>query len=464
MQQRAAISGFNSITGLKIVTNSVTEFSQRFFKTRIAAVALFIFPYFAAYGFETHSAKPEQIRNATLVEIQQLFDLAILKPNRIRLVADITIATAAWTDDQVAAELSNQNAVMAERDKKLNPKVRQDLFNARSNAIVQSHSDIKLFRAQEWYSGKLYRFDYSNSSSKESSSFTTNEHGFTETFVNIDDPAFSEYVSFSVDHHLRSALLSKDPRRRYQTHSLWQVLGIDPPAALPLIIALVDYRFVTNGVSDPHNLTRLRVDPLKAESLRSGYNPVWKLAAIDELHSGKQVTHFRLEGKCPDADAESPTHVSLIKADYWIAHYSGNSVCVNIEITNITRRTFLSSTREEFDSRGLPHVWKTSTIEKNSSRSERRVKYLEIEKSPTFEDSVVFAPAFPGNYSVSDITSGTGVLIQNPYLDLKTGTGSPQPTQKSTVKKTIIFGLLLFIAITPTLIFFFNRKRVGQAE
>jgi hypothetical protein len=48
----------------------------------------------------------------------------------------------------------------------------------------------------------------------------------------------------------------------------------------------------------------------------------------------------------------------------------------------------------------------------------RKVVFKRIDLNPIFTDKEVFAPVFPPDYIVSDVSSGTGVMLQNPHPEI----------------------------------------------
>jgi DNA-binding transcriptional regulator of glucitol operon len=87
-------------------------------------------------------------------------------------------------------------------------------------------------------------------------------------------------------------------------------------------------------------------------------------------------------------------------------------------MTNYLSGNSYESTRGEFDDKGFAHVWRWTRVD-NGVATERVVTFKEIDLTPSFSDESVFAPAFPTNYFVSDMTlPGTAVLLQNPSPDL----------------------------------------------
>ena len=63
-------------------------------------------------------------------------------------------------------------------------------------------------------------------------------------------------------------------------------------------------------------------------------------------------------------------------------------------------------------------MWTVSKVNADSSSETKRVVFKLIEMNSTFVDKEVFAPNFPSDYIVSDVTSGTSVILQNPHPEI----------------------------------------------
>ena len=97
---------------------------------------------------------------------------------------------------------------------------------------------------------------------------------YRNSFVNIDDPALSPYRSYSVDHYLRDAQLSRT--MLYGKNELWRALGLEPELAFPLLVALADSKSGPQGrrATDADS-NILRISRSKAELIHNGSHPVW---------------------------------------------------------------------------------------------------------------------------------------------------------------------------------------------
>lgn len=393
-------------------------------------------------------------------ETRQLFNLALVKPQRIRLVADVELTETPWTKEQISAELKLQNQFMQDKERWLSQNRQSEIQILRSNAIVRSHSGIRVLHVQEWYSGKHYRLDQTDEAVVTGKFLQSHQNGFHDTFVNIQDVAFSPYGSFSINHELHSALVSRDPNRRYHSHDLWRAMGLDVAVQIPLILALVDIHSVNtnqiHSVGSDDDLSRLRIDLWKLERIHNGSDPFWHLHATAESLEGIPVTRFTLAGKCPTPESSVP--MSLIDATYWVAQVFGKTVCVQARLTNLTDHSSLLAKREDFDSKGFPRLWKTSTLKQNSPVSERSVHFKEIDLNPTFNDIEVFSPAFPTNYSVSDITSGTGVLLQNPHPEIPVARTSTLPSRRAFA----LAALALAVVVPPALVCWVRARKQNR--
>ena len=361
-------------------------------------------------------------RPASINEIKGLFDLATLHPKRTRFAAEVTITEPPRTKEQIAEELKLQNKVMEERDRVFR-KQATGIQTVRSNTIVEESSGRRVFHVQEWYSGNKYRLDRTEKATINAAFLKAFPEGYRDTYVEIHDPQFSPYESFSVNHQLRDAQLTKDPKVHYAPYRLWQCLGMSERVRVPLTMALVDKQSmkpVAPGVERDESL--LKPDSWKMESIHNGSNPNWRLEAFDGQLGGTPVTCFKLRGRCLDVWSP-PLDISTIRTSgfpqievsYWIAQKSGRNVCLQAMLTNITQHTAFFSKLDEVDEHGYPRIWETKALENGSLTKGLRVAFKRIDDSPQFSDEEVFSPVFPTNYIVSDVTSGEAVILRNPH-------------------------------------------------
>ena len=103
------------------------------------------------------------------------------------------------------------------------------------------------------------------------------------------------------------------------------------------------------------------------------------------------------------------------QADVWIGQVLGKAVCFQESVTNLTQHTATISKRGRFDDNGRPILWIVSKVNADSTFETRNVAFKRIEVNPAFTDEKAFAPVFPPDYIVSDVSSGTGVILQNPH-------------------------------------------------
>ncbi len=159
-------------------------------------------------------------RPASLDELQMLFDLATVGPQRLRVVADIVSTEPKWSEEQVAAEIRSQDEMFPDLGRSSDANQR-----ARTNAVARSHSGTRILHVQEWYSGPHYRLDQTDEGAV-SEQYLTNHLGtYRESYIDIDDPTLSPYRSYCADHQLRSALLSKTTL--YGKNDLWHAMGLE---------------------------------------------------------------------------------------------------------------------------------------------------------------------------------------------------------------------------------------------
>lgn len=353
------------------------------------------------------NASAAESRPASLDEIQALFDLATVGPQKLRMVADITSYEPKWTEEQIAAEINQQNERF--RDLAQLPEATQ---RERTNAIARSHSGRRILHVQEWYSAGYYRQDQTDEGMVSEQYLQAHAGVFRNSYVNINDPVLSPYRSFFVDHQLRNAQLSKT--MLYAKNDLWRALGLEGEVAFPLLVALLDTKSAPQGrpFTDAE-LSMLKINPSKAKLLHNGLHPTSRLEATTE--DGR--TRFILRGRFVSPDgisAGTPDGMSDLEFSYEVRRVGQRSVCLEASFTNHTGYSSFISKRAGFDVHGFPRVWKRTTIKPGSPPKQIDVAIKEVELNPNFKDEEVFSPTFPTNYIVSDVTSGQAVVLQKP--------------------------------------------------
>jgi RNA polymerase sigma factor (sigma-70 family) len=370
-----------------------------------------------------HEQKVNPSRPASLVEIKQLFDLATAtKPDRCRFEADIELSTPPYTTEQVKAELVEIENFMRDANAHLKPQQKAVWEIVQSNAIVKARSGKRIQHVREWESGNYYRLDVNDEGMGTEKFMRTHPNEYFQTYVNIPNAPFSPYASYEVQRELRDALLFKQTTRQYSQYNLWQAMNMNRDVAELVVTSLINpTNMLKPFVSD---FTGLKLDASRAQQLHEQTNLtnsilVLRLEAMDEKLEGKAVTRFTLKesfamprGILPDY--KPPT----FQAEIWVGQISGKAVCLQDGFTNLTEHTATLSQREKYDRAVFPTVLTTTTIKDDASIEKQRVLFNHIEINPSFTDEDAFAPVFPTNYTVSDLTSGKGVLLQNPHPEI----------------------------------------------
>ena len=367
------------------------------------------------HGREVHPSRP-----ASLLEIQQLFELATAtKPQHCRFEADIELTTPPYTKEQVKASLAQIENFMQDRNRDLNQQQKIDWEIAQSNAIVKANSGKRIQHVREWYSGNYYRLDITDEAMGTEKFMRTHPSEYLETYVNIPDSPFSSYATYSVNHELHDAMLFKQKEQRHHQYNLWQALEMDQQVAEILIIPLINLRDTNNLKLRPFDFSKMKMDFTRAQQLHDQTDSSWRLEATDEKLGGRAVTRFNLKGSpALPPGLKSSFKFDTFQAEIWIGQISGKTVCLQEMATNLTRHTSTISERGKYDGDGSPTVWTTTTMKADSSCEKQRVIFKHIETNPSFTDEEAFAPVFPPDYTVSDVTSGTGVLLQNPHPEI----------------------------------------------
>jgi hypothetical protein len=356
-------------------------------------------------------------------------------------VANITTYEPKWSQEQVARAIEQQNEHFP--DMKRLPEAEQ---RDRTNAIAKSHSGIRILHVQEWYSGNLYRLDQTDEGMV-SQQYLTNHLGtYKDSFVDIDDPAFSPYRSFTVNRQLRDIQLSKITL--WAKNDLWRALGLDQEVVLPLSVAFVDPKSLPKGHGTDADLGNFKLDPAKAERIHNGSDPLWHLEAIT---GGEQENQTRFI-----MSAIKPNPLSDQKFAYVVRWIGQRAVCLEASVTNYTTHSSFISTREDFDSQGFPRVWKRTTIIPDSSVKQVDVAFKEVDLNATFDDKQIFLPTFPTNYIVSDVTSGNAKILQNPQ---HAKIAQPE-TNATSVKRMIILCVMGLLTLVGSALLFHNARNL----
>jgi hypothetical protein len=406
--------------------------------SKIMSIVVLVATLFFLFLFP--EAQAADSRPASLEEIRVLFDLATVGPTRMRVAADIMFTEPKWSEDEIAAEIKKQNEVYPDLGRLAEPQQRE-----RTNAISRSHRGTRVVHVQEWYSAEHYRLDQTDEGIVPERYLKDHPGSYRNTYVNICDPALSPYSSFSADHHLHSAQLSKT--KLYGKNDLWRALGLDAEVSFPLLVALADSKSGPQGRRPTDtDLSMLKINPAKAELIHSNSHPIWHLEVLTHSDRNSDM-RFMLRGRTMSlVEPYEQSDMELVYAVKWVGQ---RFVCVEASLTNNTSHNVFSSKREDFDVRGFPRKWKRTTMKPGLPANHIDVTFKEIELNPALKDEDVFSPLFPTNYVVEDITSGQAVVLQRPQTTLKI----IQPlARRSPVKRTIILSLFGILSVVMVVI------------
>jgi RNA polymerase sigma factor (sigma-70 family) len=375
-------------------------------------------------NLHAHAASPP--RAASMAEIEQLFVLAhAVKPQHCRFEADIELITPPYTKAQIEATLADIENVMRDRYARMTPQQKADLELFQSNAIVKANSGKRIQHVREWYSGNYYRLDINDEGMGTERFMRTHPNEYFMTYVKIPNSPFSPYSSYQVERELRDAMLFKQ-ETPWSQNDLWRALQMNKEVAGVVLLSLINLRDTNNFILHPFDYRNLKMDSTRAQQLHDQTDSSWRLEVTDEKVSGIAATRFSLKGGLASPPGlKSPFKFDTFQADVWLGQISGKTVCLQEMVTNLTQmvtnlaqHTSTISKREKYDSEGFPTVWVTTTTKAGSSFETKRVVFKRIEMNPAFTDEEAFAPVFPPDYTVSDVSSGTGVLLQNPHPEI----------------------------------------------
>src|ERR1017187_1247078 len=193
-------------------------------------------------------------RPASILEIKELFDVAIARPDRCRFIAELLQTEPPATKAEIAGEVALQKEYMAKKgEPPMSPALHQEVVLARSNAIVQAKSGFRGQHVEEYYSGIYSRMNITDEATVMPSFLRSNRSSYHDSYVNIHNPEFSPYASFTANHELHSAMLTKESDRYYRMSDLWRAVTIDQPLELPLVFALGDLKSLATNRLDGSN-------------------------------------------------------------------------------------------------------------------------------------------------------------------------------------------------------------------
>jgi len=332
-------------------------------------------------------------------------------PHKVYVKASIALTTAGTTADQVGMHLGQINELMRRQDELVDRAggSQKALAAARSNVIASAGSGFRQFTVEEWYSGSSYRLD-------------RQEHAITSllSFVNINDRRLSEYLSYLADHQLKSANVSKNAQFQFARHELWRAAGLDEPLIGVIMSAFVDYKSIDISLAtspfDFRYLKKLAIDPGRTERIRTFKDPLWRLDVRDTQFEERAAKLFTLSGDY--SDPYEPNPLSKIEATLLVSTIGTNAVCLEATLTNRSHKTSFRSLRNNHDSNGVPTSWLTITLDRNGIVTTNTATISWFQTDSAFNETNIFAPVFPKEYTVSDVTSGSGVLIQNSQSEL----------------------------------------------
>jgi len=358
-------------------------------------------------------------RPASLVEIQQIYDLAAAtKPDRCRFVADIEVTTPPYTTGQVSAELARIKNFMRDANASLNSQQIAEWEINQSNAIVKAQSGKRIQHVREWFSGNYNRLDITDEAMGTERFMRTHPNEYFETWVNIPDSPLSPYASYHIQRELRDVVLFKQTGERFGQFNLWQALKMDREVA-GLFVVSVSMRDTNNQKRARFDYGGMKMDPAKVQELHAQTNSNWRLEATDEALDGKVATHFTLKWSfTPPPGIHSDYKPDIFQGEMWVGQISGKPVCLQELVTNLTRHTSTVVRREKYNADGFPAVWTKTKFKADASFEKQRVTFRQIETNSTFTDEEAFAPVFPLDYIVSDGSSGRNVILQNPHPEI----------------------------------------------
>ncbi len=378
-------------------------------------------------------------------------------PTRLRILAEVEEREPPWTEVQVREALRREEKDLEENDRPLSQGERSELRTVRLNGIRANHSGTRRFRLQEWLSGRLYRLDQTDHAVISAQDLEKMDASFHETFVNIDDPGFSDVSSFTANHQLKSAMLSKRQDSKYARADLWAAGSLDGVFARLLGFTLVDINsLMTNVNLSPYNeFTGAQMDMEKLDALLSGKTAGLSVLSEEISENGMPMIRLAYTAKVPSLTSAG---TNAVQASFYLARTNQRVVCVKAQYDDLTFNTSYFCRREAFDSNGFPRFWYFRSVDRSGAYLEKTVRIVELDWAPVLADAVIFAPRFPSDYLVSDVSSGIGVVVQDPHPERKIGAIGPPP--RVTWLRVSYVLLIAALLMAPIIVLVARRKQV----
>ena len=339
--------------------------------TLAAAVGMGIYAVMQARNAHAEAAPS---RPATLLEIQELFDLATAaKPDRCRFEADIEVTTPPYSTEQVKTTLAGIENFMRDANARLQPQQKAAWEVDQSNAIVKAHSGKRIQHVREWYSGNYYRLDINDEGMGEERFMSTHPNEYFQTWVNIPNSPFSPYASYQIQRELHDMVLYQQKAERFHQYNLWQALKMNQEVASLFVGSLINLHD-TNHLKRPFfDYRGLKMDVSRAQQLHARTNStnsflISRLDATDENLDGKAVTHFTLKWSFTlPPGIKSDYKPDTLQGEMWVGQLAGKVVCLQELMTNLTQHASTVVKRQKYDGDGFPVVWTTTKISADSS-------------------------------------------------------------------------------------------------
>jgi len=412
-----------------------------------------------AVGFFCFSTVFQSAIAATDSDIQAVTKLYqyVTKPiPSLKIEAYIETHEDAWSEDRVRAFISDKHL------ENMVPKEAPD-YSERLKRLVdlnilelkKEHSGTNLTRVREWISSKMYRSDQLADEGILTNSFKGSSNVLYST-ADFYSGIFSGLKSWRANGNLESASISS-AEIHYTNEKLWQAYTIESEFGFILLGLLKndDRRPVSDDEMWPNGSFHGYASRMSEANLRKyldGKHPKLDLTVAQESLNGSPCVVIRIAAR----------GAPLNGYEYYM-DWPDQKRLLKIVKQNVSPQTQLAITRSNFDAEGCPKYWITEGMV-GTNKIFRKITIVKSEIEPNLNLTNVFGPTFPKNYIVSDVTSGTGVILQWPE-------GKPRPTsfadapiafakeQNISREKIRILIILSLLATSWTVIIIFYKKR-----
>ncbi|MCF7762656.1 MAG: hypothetical protein K9N62_03195 [Verrucomicrobia bacterium] len=376
------------------------------------------------FGCRTAESAP---RLPTREELADLFRAAVKPPPRkvrLRVIDELNEPPA--PEAEIESLLREIMGDLIQRRPSRTASEIEELRRVNLKSLRDFRDGHRVYDSEIWRSGPLYKItetQYSASASNLLAGIPDGEPVSKYTFANLDDPGFSEYVTYTVNHLAESATVSKNPKHRVALHEFWNARGMEPELAADLILAMADISTVKGLTRD--RFDEIAIDPVKIDRLVRGIDQRLRVMVSGKRYQNHAVHQFDFVGVAP-SPAERGRFAEKIQTalggrSSWLLSqgiartplelfteertYQAKATYI-VDSTNYHRlykatvevtvpKISYVSERKEFNEEDFPRFWTITKETPEKSFETHRLQFLEVDLQGRFDDRDVFALSAP---------------------------------------------------------------------